>query len=278
MGGGQQGARADFSAWRRWNAPFVPRGELKGPDNGAARWCSLRHTLARKRVKRITLEASAGACGFSSRSRACRRARHCAKFCTGRVLPIPPSQEQIKYRCALRVLERRDNGKAALRMPASASLGTNSHLDFTPRAVKLGLLVTTLVTSALWLSSRALLSTNFLPHWYCFVGNTRLLWTTVIADLLIGLSYVAISSTLAWLVRRAGRDLPYSNFFGAFGLFIVSCGMTHFLEIVTVWKPVYWLSAAAKVITAAASVGTAIVLIVAADDIYYLDLTARQNY
>jgi hypothetical protein len=94
MGGGQQGARADFSAWRRWNAPFVPRGELKGPDNGAARWCSLRHTLARKRVKRITLEASAGACGFSSRSRACRRARHCAKFCTGRVLPIPPSQEQ----------------------------------------------------------------------------------------------------------------------------------------------------------------------------------------
>lgn len=52
MGGGQQGARADFSAWRRCDAPFVPRGELKGPDNSAARWCSLRHTLARKRVKR----------------------------------------------------------------------------------------------------------------------------------------------------------------------------------------------------------------------------------
>lgn len=161
-------------------------------------------------------------------------------------------------------------------MPAGASLGTNSHLDFTPRAVKLGLLVMTLVTSALWLSSRALLSTNFLPHWYCFVGNTRLLWTTVVADLLIGLSYVAISTTLAWLVRRAGRDLPYSNFFWAFGLFIVSCGATHFLEIVTVWKPVYWLSAAAKVITAAASVGTAIVLIVAADDIVDFVRTARE--
>jgi hypothetical protein len=25
--------------------------ELKDPDNGAARWCSLRHTLARKRMK-----------------------------------------------------------------------------------------------------------------------------------------------------------------------------------------------------------------------------------
>ncbi|HXN52938.1 MAG TPA: ATP-binding protein [Candidatus Acidoferrum sp.] len=161
-------------------------------------------------------------------------------------------------------------------MPASASLGIRSDLGFTPRAVKLGLLALTCATSVVWLSSRTLLSTNFLPHWYCFVGNTRLLWTTVIADLLIGLSYVAISTTLAWLVRRAGRDLPYSSFFWAFGLFIVSCGVTHFLEIVTVWKPVYWLSAAAKAITAAASVGTSIVLIIAADDIVDFVRTARE--
>ena len=161
-------------------------------------------------------------------------------------------------------------------MSASASFDTKSDVGFTPRTVRLGLLTLTCAIAAVWLSSRALLSTNFLPHWYCFVGNTRLLWTTVIADLLIGLSYVAISTTLAWLVRRAGRELPYSGFFWAFGLFIVSCGVTHFFEIVTVWKPVYWLSAAAKVITAAASVGTAIVLIVAADDIVDFVRTARE--
>jgi two-component system, cell cycle sensor histidine kinase and response regulator CckA len=161
-------------------------------------------------------------------------------------------------------------------MSASASFDTKSDVGFTPRTVRLGLLTLTCATAAVWLSSRALLSTNFLPHWYCFVGNTRLLWTTVIADLLIGLSYVAISTTLAWLVRRAGRELPYSGFFWAFGLFIVSCGVTHFFEILTVWKPVYWLSAAAKVITAAASVGTAIVLIVAADDIVDFVRTARE--
>jgi two-component system cell cycle sensor histidine kinase/response regulator CckA len=161
-------------------------------------------------------------------------------------------------------------------MSASASFDTKSDVGFTPRTVRLGLLTLTCATAAVWLSSRALLSTNFLPHWYCFVGNSRLLWTTVIADLLIGLSYVAISTTLAWLVRRAGRELPYSGFFWAFGLFIVSCGVTHFFEIVTVWKPVYWLSAAAKVITAAASVGTAIVLIVAADDIVDFVRTARE--
>src|ERR1700737_3240211 len=151
-------------------------------------------------------------------------------------------------------------------MSASASLDTKSDVGFTPHTVRLGLLTLTFATAAVWLSSRALLSTNFLPHWYCFVGNARLLWTTVIADLLIGLSYVAISTTLAWLVRRSGRDLPYSGFFWAFGLFIVSCGVTHFLEIVTVWKPVYWLSAAGKVVRGAASVGGAVGLIVRARD------------
>jgi len=124
-----------------------------------------------------------------------------------------------------------------------------------------------LLTAATWFSSRALLSTNFLPHWYCLVGNKRLLWTTVIADLVIGVSYVVISATLAWLVRRAGRDLPYTGFFWAFGLFIVSCGGTHFFEVLTVWKPFYWLSAAAKVVTAVSSAGTAVVLLIAADDI-----------
>ena len=161
-------------------------------------------------------------------------------------------------------------------MSASTSLNSESDPGFTPRTVKFGLLALVCLTCVVWLSSRVLLSTNFLPHWYCFAGDKRLLWTTVIADLLIGFSYVAISTTLAWLIRRAGRELPYSGFFWAFGLFIVSCGVTHFFEIVTVWKPVYWLSAAAKVVTAAASVGTAIVLIVAADDIVDFVRTARE--
>jgi C4-dicarboxylate-specific signal transduction histidine kinase len=48
--------------------------------------------------------------------------------------------------------------------------------------------------------------------------------------------------------------------FLAFGLFIVACELTHFIEVVTVGDPVYILSAAVKGFTAAASVTTAIVL------------------
>ncbi len=77
-------------------------------------------------------------------------------------------------------------------------------------------------------------------------------------------------------MRRAKQDLPYSHFFWAFGLFIISCGATHFLEVVTVWKPVYWLSAAVKVVTAAASAGTALVLLVAINDIVEFVHAARR--
>lgn len=161
-------------------------------------------------------------------------------------------------------------------MPGSITQDSASKNELSPRTMKLALLALAGVAAVLWLSSRALLSTQFLPHWYCFAGNRPVLWTTVVADLIIGLSYVAISVTLAWLVRRSGSDLPYSGFFWAFGVFIVSCGVTHFLEIVTIWKPIYWTAAAAKVLTATASLATAVVLLVAADDIVEFTRAARE--
>jgi len=54
------------------------------------------------------------------------------------------------------------------------------------------LLLLFLFTCCLWFSSRALLTSNFLPPWYCLAGNTRLLCTAVLGDLFIGLSYVVI--------------------------------------------------------------------------------------
>jgi hypothetical protein len=42
----------------------------------------------------------------------------------------------------------------------------------------------------------------------------------------------------------ARRDIPFHWIFLAFGLFIIACGGTHFMEVVTIWKPVYVFSAA----------------------------------
>jgi two-component sensor histidine kinase len=108
--------------------------------------------------------------------------------------------------------------------------------------------------------SERLLATNFLPHLYCYLRNPGLVWTHVIADSLIGIAYLAISVTLAYLVYKARRDIPFHWMFLAFGLFIIACGATHFVEVVTIWIPVYILSAAVKLFTAVVSLTTAAVL------------------
>ena len=100
----------------------------------------------------------------------------------------------------------------------------------------------------------------FLPHGFCYLWDPRLLWTHFWSDLLIGLSYVTISFSLAYLVHKARRDIPFSVAFVAFGLFIITCGLTHFMGLWTLWEPVYWLEGGVKVVTAAASVATAIAM------------------
>ncbi len=160
-------------------------------------------------------------------------------------------------------------------MSSNTPADSQSRIPTFARDVKIAFLGLFLPAVMIWFGSPTLFASNFLPHWYCYLGNQRLLWTNVITDLVIGLSYVAISLALISLARRAGPALPYPGIFWAFGLFIVTCGATHFLEVVTIWRPLYWLSAAAKVVTAVASLGTAAVLLLTAADIADFIRTAR---
>jgi signal transduction histidine kinase/CheY-like chemotaxis protein len=106
----------------------------------------------------------------------------------------------------------------------------------------------------------ALVSSRFLPHGYCYLWNTKLVSLHVVSDLLIGLSYVGISVMLWYVVRRFRRHLPFHWIYIAFGIFIVACGFTHFMEVLVLWLPYYWAAGALKAVTAVASVGTAIAL------------------
>jgi signal transduction histidine kinase len=101
---------------------------------------------------------------------------------------------------------------------------------------------------------------GFIPHGHCYLWKPGLVWLHVVSDTLIASAYVGISATLAYLVYRTRQEIPFHWMFLAFGLFIVACGSTHFMEVWTLWHPTYWLSGALKVITASASVATALVL------------------
>ena len=122
-----------------------------------------------------------------------------------------------------------------------------------------------------------MLASNFLPHLYCYLGKPGLVWTHVIADSCIGLAYFTISGTLAYLVHKRRREIPFHWMFLAFGSFIIACGATHFMEVVTTWIPVYVLSASVKVVTALVSLATAVLLPFAVPQVLSLIHTAKAS-
>ena len=116
-------------------------------------------------------------------------------------------------------------------------------------------------SALLWpVLGRGLANLQFMPHVFCYLGNQTLISVNLVSDLLIGISYVVISFTLLYMVRASRGGIPFHWMFLAFGTFIIACGGTHFMEAVTLWHPVYWISAYVKVVTALASVATAIAL------------------
>jgi PAS domain S-box-containing protein len=105
-----------------------------------------------------------------------------------------------------------------------------------------------------------LFSSDFMPHGYCYLWKPGLVWLHVVSDALIALAYFSIPVTLIYFKRKR-RDLPFNWMFVNFGMFILACGATHAMEIWTLWHGTYWLSGAFKVVTAIASVPTAILLV-----------------
>lgn len=115
--------------------------------------------------------------------------------------------------------------------------------------------------AALWLITKpAMDSGRYLPHGVCYTWNTHLIALHVVSDVLIGIAYFSIPLAILYLTRRR-KDLPFSWLFLLFGIFIVACGATHWIEVWTLWHPDYWLAGGVKALTAAASVPTAVALV-----------------
>ncbi|WRH65804.1 MAG: HAMP domain-containing sensor histidine kinase [Planktothrix sp. GU0601_MAG3] len=101
---------------------------------------------------------------------------------------------------------------------------------------------------------------SFIPHGHCFLWKPGLVWMHVSSDSMIALAYLSISITLVYFVHKSRRAIPFHWMFLAFGTFIIACGITHVMEVWTLWHPMYWLSGIIKVITAFVSIVTALAL------------------
>jgi signal transduction histidine kinase len=105
-------------------------------------------------------------------------------------------------------------------------------------------------------------STGFVPRGSCgrLGEEPALVETLRYADLAIWLAYLAISTAILIFLYRK-RSVPFQVVFLLFVAFILSCGFTHFVDAVLLETPMYRLSAAVKVLTAAVSWLTVLALI-----------------
>jgi len=101
--------------------------------------------------------------------------------------------------------------------------------------------------------------TGALPYGYCLLWQPGLIWLHAVSDSLIGAAYVTIPLSLGQLIRQR-RDIPFNWMAWCFVVFILACGATHLMSAYNIWVPTWWAAGWVKVVTAAASVPTAILL------------------
>jgi len=97
------------------------------------------------------------------------------------------------------------------------------------------------------------------PHGFCLAWAPGLVGLHVASDAIIGLAYFSIPLAIAEFVRRR-PDIRFSWVAWLFVAFIMACGVTHFLSIMTLWIPAYGIEGLVKAVTALLSVATALLL------------------
>jgi putative two-component system response regulator len=101
---------------------------------------------------------------------------------------------------------------------------------------------------------------GFMPRRSCGQWTLDLILLHNLSDALIFASYMAISVLLIHFCRNR-LDAPFRPVLWLFGAFIFFCGLTHFLEIVVFYSPLYRLMGVVKLATALISVVTVVALI-----------------
>jgi hypothetical protein len=95
-------------------------------------------------------------------------------------------------------------------------------------------------------------SGGFTPHGFCLSWDADLMVAFILSNAMIASAYVTLSVVLAFAGSRPRPAVPRWLYW-SFAAFIFCCGITHVLDNVTLWLPVYRLQAAVLAVTALVS-------------------------
>ncbi len=98
---------------------------------------------------------------------------------------------------------------------------------------------------------------NFMPHGFCYLWRQDLLALHATSDALIFIAYMLIPIAIQKFIGKR-TDIPNLLILRLFQLFIVFCGITHFLEVISIWFPIYFTTGLIKMATALISITTAV--------------------
>ncbi len=102
-------------------------------------------------------------------------------------------------------------------------------------------------------------SASYMAHGYCLLWKPWLVVLHAGSDVLIFLAYLAIPVAI-WIFLGRRKDLELRRLAVLFAAFIFLCGLTHLVQTVTLWWPVYETQGMLKALTAVVSLATAVMI------------------
>lgn len=104
-----------------------------------------------------------------------------------------------------------------------------------------------------------LMSAGLMPHGYCLLWKPWLVALHAGADGLIAASYFLIPAAILSYLRKR-PDVTLGPVAALFAAFILLCGLTHLVGLLTLWFPIYEVQGVVKMVTALVSAATALIL------------------
>jgi PAS domain S-box-containing protein len=102
-------------------------------------------------------------------------------------------------------------------------------------------------------------SASYMAHGYCLLWKPWLVTLHAGSDFLIFASYFAIPVAI-WIFVSKRPNIELKGLARLFAAFILWCGLTHIVNLVTLWWPIYEFQGLVKLVTAGISLTTAVVI------------------